>query len=184
MTEDATSRFNSWKNEKRVLITWQELNDVIFNARRRQEMYARDLPETFWDNDCVKDQAVRGTISPVEEDDDGGPTFYPEDRSLIHTEIGMSQSLQECDGDATVSRGDSDMADSLIALSDTVQRSSDTFLSTQSIQRRLSEMVRMMSRSEADEILLSEFTQMQERVTWKLLNLLGKKCDFSGSIVS
>ena len=79
MTEDATSRFNSWKNEKRVLITWQELNDVIFNARRRQEMYARDLPETFWDNDCVKHQAGRGTISPVEEDDDGDPTFYPED---------------------------------------------------------------------------------------------------------
>ena len=131
---------------------------MIFNARRRQEMYARDLPETFWDNDCVKHQAGRGTISPVEEDDDGDPTFYPEDRSLIHTEIGLSQSLQECDGDATVSRGDSDMADSLIALSDTVQRSSDTFLSTQSIQRRLSEMVRMMNRSEADEILLSEFT--------------------------
>ena len=45
-------------------------------------------------------------------------------------------------------------------------------------------MVRMMNRSEADEIQLSEFTQMQERVTGKLLNLLGKKRDFSGSIAS
>lgn len=118
-----------------------------------------------------------------------GPTaLYPDNRCLMHsTEIGLSQSLQCGDGDLTAPRADnSGPVDSLNrnALSKTAQQSSHYFLATQSIQRKLCEMVRMMNSSEAEEILLTRFAQMQEQVTGELLDLRGKKRSFSGSIVS
>ena len=100
-------------------------------------------PGSFWYNDCLVHQADCGTISPHEEQDTdyGDALLCTKDCCLIHTEIGLSQSLKDDNGSGnTEPRGDNMMSD-LVALSDGVQRSSDFFFSPQSIHRTLCEMV-------------------------------------------
>lgn len=184
---DATRRFNHSKN--RVLITRKELCDVISNAQSRQEMYKWDLPVGFWDNHCIVHQPYGGTIAPLGDGaNDVDPTFYPDDNSLMRTETGLSQSLQEGNGDTTIPLSNSNLKDALIALQDTVQRSSDYYFLTQSIQRRLCDMVRMIGKSAAEEMLLKRFADMQKLLTADLLTFVdcenANKRHFSGTMVS
>ena len=184
-SNDATRRFNRLKNEKRVLISKNELRGMVSKARCRQEMYATDLPDSFWYNDCVVHQADWGTISPHEQDaDDGDPTFHPKDCSLLRTEIGLSQSVQDDNGSGNTELPDENKISDLVALSDGVQRSSDYFFSTQSIHRSLCEMVRMVNTPAVEEMFIKEFALMRQRVTENIRSAHGKKRDFSGTIVS
>lgn len=181
--EIVTAKFDTGKNDRRLLITAEELQQVMRNAQTLQQQDEGSLPPNVFSISgkiqTPLDGMIPANLYDTEGYDDDGYDFAELGAAQI-SEVGLSQDvLAENDALANAS-----FAQQINMVEASTNRSNDFWQTSMSTLGSMNEMVRISNNPQAQAMVIEGLLELQQKVKAFCLRENGDPSQLQGAIVS
>jgi hypothetical protein len=179
--EAITAAFDEKKQDRRLIVSSDECERMMFKAKQLEDFHKAELPHDFWDIHCAyrpSSSSTNGLVPLEDEDFEDGDAYranpYANANGFISQEIGLSQCQEE---DNETSRKQSQVLQT-IAL-----ESSNLYSSCRSLYG-MCEKARLSKNPTVESIIRQDMAATFRKVNAELLSMEGGQQDSSEYVSS